>query len=408
MAYNYTYANLQTLVREFSGQNAQNMGNERALINHAVRTVGSEMDLKSAKRRAFLSPRLTSEYEYTAPANLKGWGIIDINTRVKRGTRQSSEWQLATPEEFERLKTVYPNLITVSEFDGQKVMKISAVTDDDKLVIHNMNGVSSNGTWSVDSDATASNDLDTSTNESYTGSAHLVWDVDTTGTSATLQNSTMTQVNITSFKRDGGYIFLKQYIPVTTASERAKITSFRLQIGSDSGNYYQDTATTGADGLTFVEGLNTLRFNLPRTAAAGTPVDTAIDYVRLGVVLSSAFASEEQGWRTDEIVARQGKVHQLYYYTDFLWDCGTLRVSAADTDILLAYEQELNLMALKGAEFVARSMKDYEQARELRADYKIAKREYELENPSEAKILSTYYHYLGDASEDGRGDIIDT
>ena len=404
MPYNYQYTNLRALVRDFSGQNSQSLGDERAMINHAVRTVGTEVDLRSAKRRAVLAPRLTSEYDYTAPANMKGWGIIDVHTRVKRKTRQGSEWQLTTVEEFERLKTVYDNLIALTEFDGTKVMKLSSVVDDDKLEIHNMDGVTSNGTWATDSDNTASNDLDTSTSEDFTGSAHLVWDVDTTGTSAILQNSTMSQFNFLPFKRDRGYIYLKQYIPVTSATERAKITSFRLQFGSDSSNYYEDTQTTAANGLAFVEGLNTLRFNVRQAATAGTPVDTAMDYVRLGVVLSSAFVSEEQGWRTDEIVARQGGVHEVLYYTNFLWDCGALRVSAGDTDFLSACEEEMNLFALKGRELVFRSMPDRsEEAREAKRDYDDAKKQYQLDFPSEAKVLSTYYHYLGDATEDGRG-----
>lgn len=404
MTWPWTYNDLRVAIREGSGGKGPNLQNERALINRAVRLVSSDVDLRSAKRRQALSPNLTSEYDYTLPTNLKGFGIIDIQKQANRGTRQSSEFQLTTPEEFDRLKKIYPNLFTVTEFDNQRIVRISGVVDDAATVIHSMDGITSNGTWSADSDNTAANDLDTSTSDNFTGSSNLVWDIDTTGTSATIQNSSMTAVNITNYKRDGGYIFLKQYIPAS-GSELAKITSFRLQIGSDSNNYYQDTATTNTEGISFQNGLQTLRFSFPSTALAGTPSDTAIDYVRLGVVLSSAFTNEIKGWRTDAITARQGSAHNMLYYTDYLWDSGAARLSVGDTDTLMAYDQEVELFVERGIQLVARALGDKERAGEAAAEYDKKKQEYQMSFPSESKILSTYFSYLPDSTEDVRNSI---
>lgn len=392
MAFNYTYANFRALVRDGAGQKGSNLTDERGTLNRAVRSVVADVDLRSLIRRSILSPRVTEEYDYTAPSNMKSWGLIDIQKVSERPTWQSGEFILTTPEEFDRMKTLYPNICAVLDFDGQKILRVAADIDDDRLIIHSMDGVTSNGTWSADSDNTAANDLDTSSTNTYTGSANLVWDVDTTGTSATIQNSTMTAVDISDFKRDGGYIFLKQYVPVSSASERAKMTSFRLQFGSDSNNYYQDTATLNNEGITFREGLNTLRFNLPTSAAAGTPSDTAIDYVRLGLVLSSAFTDEIKGWRTDAIVARQGQIHNALYYTDFPWDCGALRVSASDTDYLSVAEDEFDLMVEKGIEYVARATGDKDRSKEAREEYVRKKDSYLMQSPSRAMIPQTTYH----------------
>ena len=409
MAWNFTRLSLKNAIREAVGQKAINLTDENGLIDRAVRMVGRELDLRSAKRRAQLSPRLTSKYDYAAPTNLKGWAVIDVQRNVNRPTRQSSEWQLTTPEEFDRLKTVYPNLMTVTEYDNQKFVRLSGIENDDAMVIHSMDGTTSNGTWTADSDGGSANNLDTSSNDDFTGSANLVWDVNTDTTTADIQNSTMTAVDITSFKRDGGYIFVRQYIPLTSASELAKITSFRLQIGSDSGNYYQDTATTANGGLTFTTGLNELRFNFRTTATAGTPSDTAIDYVKLQLVLSSVLASASLGWRTDAIVARQGKIHNLHYYTDYLWDSGTLQTSANDTNTLMAYEQEFDLFVEKGTQLAAKAVGDRERSIDAKNDYKELKRDYELQHPSEAKIIQTTYHYLPDSTEDTRNaDFNDT
>lgn len=408
MAWSFTRSSLKTAIREAVGQKARSLTDENALIDRAVRTVAADLDLKSAKRRAILSPSLTNEHDYTLPANLKGWGIIDFNKSGKRETRQTSEWNFTTPEEFERLKRVYPNLFTVVEYDNQRFIRLAADEDDNKLLIHNMDGTASNGTWTAGG---AGNSLDTSTSEDFTGSGHLVWDVDTSGTAANIQNSTLTAVNLRPYKRDRGYIYLRQYIPTTSATERAKITSFRLQFGSDSNNYYQDTATSAADGTAFKQGLNILRFNLPTgdTGQAGTPTDTAIDFVSVNLVLSSAFANEELGWRTDEIAARQGKVTEVFYYTDYMWDSGNLRASTNDSNTLMAYEQEFDLIVEKGTQLAARALRDKERADEAKQEYKDLKENYKMLYPSEAKILSTYYHFLGE-NEDSKlnSNLIDT
>ena len=145
--------------------------------------------------------------------------------------------------------------------------------------------------------------------------------------------------------------------------------------------------------------MNTLRFNIPTTAAAGTPVDTAIAYVRLQLVLSSAFSATRPGWRTDSIVARQGNVHRLLYYTDFPWDSGALRVSAGDTDYLSVNEAEFDLCVLKGIEMVGKAVGEFERAREAKADYKEARKEYLMRYPNQAKIITTTYHRLPDSTD---------
>jgi len=403
--WNFTRANLKTAIREALGQKAQSLTSENSLVDRAVRQVGAELDLRSMKRRAPLSPSLTDEFDYTAPTNMKGWGIIDLQVVVNRQNRQGSEFILHTPEEFDRLKRIYPNVFTVREFDNNKFLRISKVVSDEELLIHTMDGISDNGTWSTDSDNTAANNLDTSSSTKFLGSAHLVWDVDTTSaTTATLQNSTLTAIDISAHKRDGGFIFLKQHVPVTSSAQRALITSFRLQFGTDSNNTYEDTQTTASNGLSFIEGMNVLQFSIPTgdTGLLGTPTDTSIGYVRLEVVLSAAFANREPGWRTDAITARIGDLYQVDYYTDFMWDSGSARVSAADTDTLMAYEQEFDLFVEKGTQLAARAVGDFERAREAKTEYNDLVKTYKLEHPSESKTIESYYHYLGNSTEDGR------
>ena len=92
MSWNWTYNDLRVAIRESSGGKGPNLQAERSLINRAVRLVASDMDLRTMKRRQILSPNLTTEYDYTLPTNLKGFGIIDIQKQANRTTRQASEF----------------------------------------------------------------------------------------------------------------------------------------------------------------------------------------------------------------------------------------------------------------------------------------------------------------------------
>jgi len=112
------------------------------------------------------------------------------------------------------------------------------------------------------------------------------------------------------------------------------------------------------------------------------------------LVLSGAFAAVEPGWRTDSILARQGLVHDVLYYTDFLWDSGALRVSATDTDLLSVEEDEYDLMVEKGIEFAARALNNRERAKDAKVEYTEKKKAYLMQSPSRAMVVQTTYHRL--------------
>ena len=117
---------MREAVREGTGQKSQTLTSERAVINRAARVVAGEIDLRSTKRRAQLAPRLFRRvYDYTAPTNMKGYGIIDIARQTNRGTGQNEEFVLTTPEEFSRMKTIHPNIIAIDDFDFLRILKIA-------------------------------------------------------------------------------------------------------------------------------------------------------------------------------------------------------------------------------------------------------------------------------------------
>ena len=80
----YTYANLKSIAdTRINGSISD--ANWLLIINSAARTVNSEMDLRSMKRKSSLSPFLFDDiYSYSCPSDLKGISIIDIQPQINR------------------------------------------------------------------------------------------------------------------------------------------------------------------------------------------------------------------------------------------------------------------------------------------------------------------------------------
>src|SRR3990167_4813919 len=71
--------------------------------NRAVRYVLGDMDLRSTKRSAVLSPNIfTDMHEYAAPTDLKGEKLIDLRTQINR--KSYEKWLLVDDDEFDRGK----------------------------------------------------------------------------------------------------------------------------------------------------------------------------------------------------------------------------------------------------------------------------------------------------------------
>lgn len=391
MAVVYTYTDLERDVKEMLRGTDASAINLRQLLNRAVRQVALDIDLRSTKRRAQLSPNLARrQYDYTAPSDLKGLGVIDLAAQVNRGSDQSTEFSLTTPEEFDRQKTRHKNVMARNDFNSLTILRVSGLVDGDKQVIHNLDSISDNGTWAADSDNTAANNLTRDAVNFVQGSASLNFDVDTSGTTAQLQNTSLTQVDLSEYT-DGSAIFVWVYIPATT-----NLSSFTLRWGNDSDTYHERTVTTTNEGLSFYVGWNLLRFDIDDGVSdAGTVTDSDIDYVRFGMTLSAALTNADTDFRVDYIVARKGVIHNLYYYSRYLWqdsDSTYIENSTANGDFLNVETEEYDLIIEKAVQLAGRMIRDREIQEEALASYREQKETYEMSYPSERKNLITEYH----------------
>src|SRR3990167_6296750 len=199
-------------------RDATGVTNVRKIANRAARYVVNDVDLRSTKRMAFLSPGLNEgQYDYQAPADMKELGVIDV--RRIQGREESDKFNLVTTEYFDRNKQLNNNLICVEDRDWLKKIRISAKLREDsanEVVIHDMDDTTEDGTWSVSLDA--SNLTEDADNFVY-GEGSLNFDMDQAGTTVAagyIQNSDFDAIDISEFE-NAGSVYVSVYIPATTA-----------------------------------------------------------------------------------------------------------------------------------------------------------------------------------------------
>lgn len=358
------------------------------LMNQAAREVADEIDLRSLRRKASLSPKLFDEiYDYSAPSDLMAYKIIDIRPQVRR--TRDTEWSLVPSEEFDRLKP--DNAIAIDDFNATRRLKIAGVLDDKTKVIAELDSLSSGGgTWQLFGDG---ENLTVDSDNYVRGAGSINWDISSAGgTTAGIQNQSLNSFDLDDDYLGGnGAAFVWAYINSTT-----DLTNFILRLGSDTSNYHSKTITAQHDGTAFVAGWNLLRFDLTSLTDTGTPDDDAITYCALYMTKAAGKVSETD-YRFDYLVLKKGEIHEVHYYSKYPWQnsSGTyLENSTDDSDLLNGDTDEFQLYILKGISLAGAEVGEDNIADKAERKYKQKMREYQKRNPSEAKIMtSEYYDY---------------
>jgi len=357
------------------------------LVNRAARFVVSDIDLRSTKRRAYLSPSLNEDqYDYQAPSDLKEQAIVDV-ARVE-GRLRRDKFDMVTREYFDREKDRNSNLINIEDFDFFKKLRISADVrgDDSDVTLHNVDSLTGNGTWAVSGNAS---NLTLDSDVFIQGSASLNFDMAVSYTAASAVVTGMDQVDVSDYEL-GGSVFANVYIP-----DAVGLTSIVMKIGSDTTVFFRQNLTTTNENLAFHIGWNLLRMDLASATEQGTVDMDNVDYIEFGIIgAGSAAASTD--WRIDKIVARRGVSHEVYYYTDRAWQNtgGTayLQDSTATTDKLNADVASYELFVLKLKEILALDLEKFDEADRYEKAYEKMKAIYENNYGSE-KLLMIQKNY---------------
>ena len=327
----------------------------QVIANRAVRYAVGDVDLRSLKRSAQLAPNLfANSYEYAAPSDLKGEKLIDIRRQVNRP--HNERWLLVDDVDFDRMKSNSYYRVAIRDENFSKLLRIDAIDTSKSKSIHTCESLTANGAWAATADAS---NLTLDNDNFISGGGALNFDMAAGGTTGYIENSTMTQVNLTDYDEKGS-IFVWVFIPDYSDAEADTVTNFILRWGNDASNYWSRTVTVNNEGETFHDGWNLLRFDWNGATETGTVAPATIDYLRLTVTKSASLAADTD-WRVDNFIARLGDIYNVVYYTKYGWNNSSaayIEESTASTDVLVADTEEVEGIAFKAAEFAAQELRD--------------------------------------------------
>lgn len=349
----------------------------RSTINQGIRQTISDIDFLTSRRKARLTPNLfTGIYEYAAPTDLKGYGIITIQNQTFEKSRY---WNLVPYEQFLRRQDY--NTIAVSDYDGLRKILLNTIVDDEKVTIGSFDSVTG---WTAIGDAI---NIDEDKTDFITRNASLSFDIsDVGGTTAGVENSSVANIDLTEYLKGNGTVTVWVKIASTTG-----LTNYKMRIGSSSGDYYEKTTTTQSDGTAFVTGWNLLKFDLTSLIIVGTPVDTLCVYSALYMTKAGTKVSET-GYKFDDMVLHRGEISNIYYYSGYGWQTSGgiyIKNSTADSDYLNAGEEEYELMLCRCTELAADEVDEDKVSEKQANNYKVLKKTYQAGNPSEALVMTS-------------------
>ena len=336
----FTISDLETrLESKMHAVNIDQVNDIFGLIYEAAGNVLGAIDPRETQRKASITNALYDQvYDYIAPTDLKADCIIDIRPQTPRNT--SDALNQSSTRDFDRQKSGF----TVEDNSGVRTVRISPIGLRVGSTLNECESATANGTWAATSNATT---LVTDTFNKITGGASLRFDLSASGTTGYIENSTMTAVDLSAIK-NAGALFVWVYIPSITI-----ITAVELRWGSSSANYYSVSVTATQDNTAFVVGWNLLRFDWNGLTPTGTPVDTAINYLRVTLTYNGTAVTS---CRVDSIVARAGTIYEMLYYSKYLFRTTAgvwIEKPTLGTDIVNLDIDGLNLLVYEIAELVA-------------------------------------------------------
>ena len=312
------------------------------LFLEAAGNVLTAADPRETKRTTTITNAIYDQvYNYVLPADLKDDCVIDIRPQTQRSAIDSLGQ--TSSRAFDRFREGF----SVEDNSGVRTIRIAEQTLLAGATLNECDSLTSNGTWATGGNAT---DLAADSLNRISGSASLKFNISASGSTAYIENSTMTAVDLEDYVNVGA-LFVWVYIPSTTI-----ITSVALRWGSDSSNYYSRTVTAAQDNTSFITGWNLLRFDWDGSTETGTVVDTAIDYMRVTFAYDGTTVNS---CRVDSIVARIGSVYEIVYYSKYLFKTSAgvwIEKPTTTTDIVNLDTGSYNLLLYEMAFLVSQEL----------------------------------------------------
>ena len=333
--------------------------NLNAVFQRSARNLLTKIDPADTVRMVQITNAVHDEiYDYSAPSDLKGRKIIDIRPQHSRQKSENVHQTFSRRFDLEKDDSSFQ----IRYNKGTKTLRLAlALTT--PLLLNECDSLTANGTWAAD--GTGATNLTRDTLDFMSGSASLNFDLAVSQTTGYIENSTMSQVDLTDYDEIGS-IFVRVYIPDTSI-----ITNFILRWGNDTSNYWSRTVTAPHDQSTLKTGWQILRFDWNGATETGTVAPATIDYLRLTVTYDG---TAETDLRVDKISASSGEIWEMEYYSECLFSTsgGTWQTTTTDdSDIINLDEDGINIFEYECVISIAQQLQgadgafDYNFARNM-------------------------------------------
>lgn len=395
----YTISNAKSdLNGMLQGTTTDKITSINSLFNRAGRQLLLDIDPHETKRITqfnLFDSGSNDIYNYSSPSDLKGKKIIDIRPQINRSVRDNFSQQY--DEEFDQYKARNTNKLNIQFDEGTKILRI-AKNLTAGTSINSLDDTENNGTWTAGDDA---ENLTQDKVNKKQGGASLNFDVDGSGTTASLVNSTMAEID---FGTDGvdhvnkSTLFQWAFFPSASV-----ITSVNLKWGSSASNTWDRTITAPFFG-SFVDGWNLLNFDWNGATVTGSPDESAVNYLKTLITYDGVADTD---FRLDQVISRLPEIWEQVYYSNFLFRTTTgvwQEKTTKDSDLINLDTESYNVWLWKVAEYAAQQIEDLKDfVTYFKNEYELSKKRYVAQNKGEViQPQATYYRIGRGRRGDGR------
>lgn len=345
----YTITNLKSDLQQTltsAGNNFSKITGPDTLIQRAARDVLSDVALYELIRdEQVTTPIHTDAYYYPAPADMRGFGVIDL---YKQGDFSDNNEQFIQRNILDTRVNKDDLTFTTESINGSHYLRINKSLSDYR-VLDRM------GTLANFTASTNVSNLDADTVQFVEGGQSIKFDIDQVGSATTaIITSTITSVDLTSYENNGS-IFEWIYLPTASG-----ITSITKRWGNSAGTYWSKTVTTTHAGTAFQNGWNQLRFDWSSATETGTVDVTAIDYSEIRILYDG---TTQLGLRLDFSTISLGRLYRVKYYSKYMFRNATTGVwtdsISSDSDIVNLDTDSYNLLLYKASSLFHQHQHDY-------------------------------------------------
>ncbi len=333
MSYSISQANAD-LAAVLHGTNLNKVQGLNNLHNRTARQLLLDIDPIETERKILTTTPLFNQiWDYPCPTDLKGNRLIDISPQYQRYPGGVINQTYQQSFDISKNLSLTPSLFTFQYNNAVKTIRINDVGLPAGTVIDSCEATNN---WAVG--GTASN-LRINNLNFAVGSGALNFDMTTgTGNISTTEDATL---DLSAMYNQSSF-FYYLYLP-------ANATSTELRFGSSPTDYYSIVNTLAYDGTALQLGWNLIGGTWLSASVVGSPDDTAINYVYVGVTAATALTAVG----VDNIVSDMGLYRTMSYYSKYLYrdaTTGAFQETVTDNSNLInldteSYNLYFNLLA---------------------------------------------------------------